>query len=144
MTAAEINALPARVRKYIHDIETICDPQGMIAEEVLLRDSIEAQYRLIAELKAEKEEALGIIRVLCCYEAHVRDIVRLRNEFDWDEQAFANALFDEYEKEIASTGVVALLEVVNVERQESRAQEALHSGEGLQAIGDGLSEEYVR
>ena len=39
-TAENINRLPEPIRKYIHEIETICDPAGIIAENTLLRDEI--------------------------------------------------------------------------------------------------------
>jgi hypothetical protein len=32
MTPDEINALPDRVRRYIHDLETNCDPAGTIRD----------------------------------------------------------------------------------------------------------------
>ena len=37
-TPDAINALPDPVRKYIHDLETRCDPAGIVAENTLLRD----------------------------------------------------------------------------------------------------------
>lgn len=36
--ADEINALPERIRKYIHHLETDCDPQGTIRENFRLRE----------------------------------------------------------------------------------------------------------
>jgi hypothetical protein len=36
-TAENINALPEPLRRYIHDIETNCDPQGIIRENFTLR-----------------------------------------------------------------------------------------------------------
>lgn len=47
--AQHINALPQPVRSYVHDLETNADPAGMVAENVLLRDLVEA---LEARLKA--------------------------------------------------------------------------------------------
>lgn len=47
-TADAINALPEPLRRYIHDIETRCDPAGDIRELTLARDTIrylEAQLR---------------------------------------------------------------------------------------------------
>lgn len=41
-TAEYINALPESIRNFIHDIETNCDPSGIIRENVLLKDTIEA------------------------------------------------------------------------------------------------------
>lgn len=37
-TPENINALPDPVRKLIHDIETNVDPQGMVRENVLIKD----------------------------------------------------------------------------------------------------------
>lgn len=38
MTADEINALPEPVRRYIHDLETRCDPAGDLRRLQLLED----------------------------------------------------------------------------------------------------------
>src|SRR3954462_12837977 len=40
--AEHINALPQPVRSYIHDLETNVDPAGMVAENVILRDTVAA------------------------------------------------------------------------------------------------------
>jgi hypothetical protein len=41
-TVENKNALPEPIRKYIHDIETNVDPQGMVRENVLIRDTCTA------------------------------------------------------------------------------------------------------
>ena len=41
-TAANVNALPERLRRYIHDIETRCDPAGDIRELTIARDTCKA------------------------------------------------------------------------------------------------------
>lgn len=51
LTAAEINALPPRVRGYIHMIETDCDPSGTIRSEMHLRDQVEALELRVLELQ---------------------------------------------------------------------------------------------
>lgn len=51
MTADEINALPLRVRRYIHDLETICDPTGMVQTIWSQRDQIEGLVALLKELR---------------------------------------------------------------------------------------------
>lgn len=38
-TPENINALPEPVRKFIHDIETNVDPQGLVRENVLIKDT---------------------------------------------------------------------------------------------------------
>ncbi len=53
MTPKEINALPERVRLYIHALETNADPAGMVQENVLLRDQTKALDAMIARLKSE-------------------------------------------------------------------------------------------
>jgi hypothetical protein len=40
-TAANINALPKAIKQYIHDLETLSDPAGIIAENILIRDELE-------------------------------------------------------------------------------------------------------
>ncbi len=37
-TAANINALPTPLRSYIRDLETRCDPAGIVRENVLTKD----------------------------------------------------------------------------------------------------------
>ena len=39
-TADNINALPEPLRRYIHTLETDCDPAGTVRDEVHLRDDI--------------------------------------------------------------------------------------------------------
>lgn len=52
-TPANINALPEPVRKYIHDVETRCDPAGYVAELALLRDQNENLQALLDNTKTE-------------------------------------------------------------------------------------------
>jgi len=40
-TASAINALPAPLRKYIHDVEAMCDPAGMVQQIAALRDQVD-------------------------------------------------------------------------------------------------------
>jgi hypothetical protein len=39
-TAANINALPKSLKDYIHEISTLCDPSGIMRENVMLRDEL--------------------------------------------------------------------------------------------------------
>ena len=41
-TSENINALPLKVREYIRDVETLCDPSGMVQENVLLKETVGA------------------------------------------------------------------------------------------------------
>lgn len=53
-TAGTIRSLPRPLRKYIHDLETDCDPAGTIRSEVLLREhTVPALTARVAELEAE-------------------------------------------------------------------------------------------
>lgn len=45
-TAENINALPERIRKYIHDLETRCDPAGEVRELTIARDAVKGAYEL--------------------------------------------------------------------------------------------------
>lgn len=51
-TVDEINALPEKVRRYIHDLETRCDKSGDVQTIALLREDREALAREVEELKA--------------------------------------------------------------------------------------------
>lgn len=50
-TAECINALPKPLRQYIHDLETMADPAGIIQENALLQDQTRQLDAMIARLK---------------------------------------------------------------------------------------------
>ena len=55
-TSENINALPAPLRKYIHDLETRADPAGEVAELTLTKDqNAQLQVALNAALKRVQE-----------------------------------------------------------------------------------------
>jgi hypothetical protein len=54
-TADEINALPEKFRKYIHDIDTRCDKTGDVQTIALLREDRDALQRRVEELEAQIE-----------------------------------------------------------------------------------------
>lgn len=49
-TPESINALPKPVRKYIAELETMCDPQYLIQELILTRDANQQLEAALAEL----------------------------------------------------------------------------------------------
>ena len=49
----EINALPEKFRRYIHDIETRCDKTGDAQTIALLREDRDALQRRVEELEAQ-------------------------------------------------------------------------------------------
>lgn len=57
VTAAEVNAMPERVRKYIQDIETMCDPQFIMQENWRLREENEA-LQIMYRKAADERDAL--------------------------------------------------------------------------------------
>ncbi len=50
-TPDNINALPGPLRKYVCRIETLCDPAGMVAENMLLKDQTRQLDAMIKRLK---------------------------------------------------------------------------------------------
>ena len=52
-SADEINALPEKFRRYIHDLETRCDKSGDVQTIALLREDREALQKRVEELEAE-------------------------------------------------------------------------------------------
>ena len=52
-TSENINALPEEIRKYIHDLETMCDPSGYVQSIAILKDTIRA-------LTAKAADAAGV------------------------------------------------------------------------------------
>lgn len=55
-TAAQVNALPDRLRDYVHRLETACDPSGLQAALMHARANIEALMKLNQELRKELGE----------------------------------------------------------------------------------------
>lgn len=54
-TAENINALPKPVRKYIADLETNADPPSMVADNIILRDTIKTLEKMLEERPAVDE-----------------------------------------------------------------------------------------
>ena len=52
-SADEINPLPEKFRRYIHDLETRCDKSGGVQTIALLREDREALQKRVEELNAE-------------------------------------------------------------------------------------------
>jgi len=44
-TSRNVNELPEAVRSYIHSLETVCDPAGMVRENVIMKDTIKSLER---------------------------------------------------------------------------------------------------
>jgi hypothetical protein len=53
-----INALPEGIRKYVHELATLCDPAGIVQENILLKDAIQALEVKIVELEEEKSSII--------------------------------------------------------------------------------------
>jgi uncharacterized coiled-coil DUF342 family protein len=62
MDSNEVNALPDRVRNYIHNLEARCDPAGDVQELVCLRENCKALGAELAKLEAEAEALREILR----------------------------------------------------------------------------------
>lgn len=50
-TAANINALPLPLRRFIHDLETMADPAGLVQENYELRAQVKAVEAMVAKLR---------------------------------------------------------------------------------------------
>jgi hypothetical protein len=59
VSADEINALPEKLRRYIHDLETRCDPAGDIQQIGSLTEQRDALVTRVKELEAELRERGG-------------------------------------------------------------------------------------
>src|SRR5215470_5092043 len=55
-TAENVNALPEGIRRYVHDLETRCDPAGDVQKMALQADTIRGLDAKVRELKAELAE----------------------------------------------------------------------------------------
>jgi hypothetical protein len=51
-TVDEINALPERFRRYIHDLETRCDKSSDVQTIAILREDRDALQRRVGKLEA--------------------------------------------------------------------------------------------
>src|SRR5215813_13269936 len=52
-TAENVNALPEGIRRYVHDLETRCDPAGDVQTMALQADTIRGLDAKVRELEAE-------------------------------------------------------------------------------------------
>jgi len=50
-TAANINALPLPLRRFIHDLETMADPAGLVQENYELRAQVKAVKAMVERLR---------------------------------------------------------------------------------------------
>lgn len=51
-TADNINALPDPLRRYIHDLETMADPAGLVQENYELKAQVRAVEAMMERLRA--------------------------------------------------------------------------------------------
>jgi hypothetical protein len=61
-TAENINKLPDPVRRYIHDLETRCDPAGELRILVLCQDTVRQLAARLAEVERERERETRVWR----------------------------------------------------------------------------------
>lgn len=50
-TAANINALPDPLRRFIHDLETMADPAGLVQENYELKLQVRAAEAMVERLR---------------------------------------------------------------------------------------------
>lgn len=89
-TAAAINALPAPLRRYIHDLETRCDPAGDVQRLALAQDTARGLERERDEAMALNERQAGRIANLeadvkaaaAWIADHLAQVARLERERD--------------------------------------------------------------
>ena len=60
-TPANINALPEPLRRYIMELETLCDPVGIVAENVRTKDNANMLSMANDELKAENVRLRAVL-----------------------------------------------------------------------------------
>ncbi len=58
-TPENINALPRPLRKYLHDLETNADPAGMVAENAMLRTTVEQLQSVVTRY----QDTIGRLKV---------------------------------------------------------------------------------
>ena len=60
-TTEEIKAFPASLQRYIHDLETRCDPAGDVQQLGLLKDQNEQLQVQVVEQRAERDRLVAVI-----------------------------------------------------------------------------------
>ncbi len=69
--SAHINALPEPIRRYIHDLETQCDPAGLVRENTIARDTIRSLEQQVATQGEENARLKDFVQELadepCAY-----------------------------------------------------------------------------
>ena len=84
-SAANINRLPGPIRRYIHDIETRCDPAGDIQTIAVLRENLEAALR---ERDDSDNDRTILLNTLSARNARIAELERERDEaFDAAKEA---------------------------------------------------------
>lgn len=58
-TPEQVNALPPKIRGYIHDLETNCDPAGMVRENVIAGETTRALHEQLREMERTNRELAG-------------------------------------------------------------------------------------
>jgi len=96
-TAENVNALPERLRAYIHDLETRCDPAGDVAARIVSTDNAEALSILLDEKDAEIERLNGAEEVIA---EQADEIERLKELIGGRYQAGGRSEID-YQNEVA-------------------------------------------
>jgi hypothetical protein len=92
-TSANINALAAPVRRYIHDLITNADPSGMVAENTLLRDQTRQLDAMIGRLKAQPvvPEMVHILSIVNGNIWHTEASENLKLAKDFELRLYADA-----------------------------------------------------
>ncbi len=62
-TAEHINALPDRLRSYLHDLETKCDPAGELRARVLAEDMM-GQLEAMVKWHQEEFRLIGLCKTI--------------------------------------------------------------------------------
>lgn len=70
-TAENVNALPDPIRRYIHDLETNCDPPSMVRENIILKETCKALEIKLSEAESIRAKERVFVEHI---ENHLRDM----------------------------------------------------------------------
>jgi hypothetical protein len=76
-TSENINNLPEPIRKYIHNLETNCDPAGLVSENICLKENCES---LQIKIKEEKSKYEKFEKYILDLESNWKDIYKADDE----------------------------------------------------------------
>ena len=88
-TAANINALPENLKRFVMELEALCDPSGIVAENTIARDTCRALESKLAACEMERDRSQSFAEGL---QAELTEAIDARNLADKMVEAQADTI----------------------------------------------------